>query len=167
MVLLCALLGVACYFDYRWYRIPNRLVVAGALVGILQVFLQNGIFGALHFILVFIVTIISFYPLFRIGTLGAGDLKLFGLCTGFLPIEKLLPFLFFSFLFALFFSLLRFAGQSNIRERLFYLGSYLKEVASSGRWTLYWKDREEQRRGSVCLAGPILLSILMYMGGLY
>lgn len=123
--------------------------------------------GVCCFLMHFVMVILFFYPLFRIGTIGAGDLKLFGVCCGFLPQDRILVFLFFALLFAAVHAFIRFTRREDVVERFSYFFSYLKEVADSGEWKLYWRDREEKKKASICLAGPILLSFVMYMGGLY
>ena len=148
MVILCFFLCIACYHDYRRGRIPNWLVLAGLSVGLLRAFYLGGPQAAVGFIIQGCVVILVFYPLFSIGTFGAGDLKLFGVCCGY-------------------HSFIRFTRREDCIERFTYFFSYLKEVADSGEWKLYWHDRNEMKKASVCLAGPILLSMIMYMGGLY
>jgi hypothetical protein len=43
----------------------------------------------------------------------------------------------------------------------------VKEVADSGEWKLYFNDLQEKRDAGICMAGPILLSVLCYWGGFY
>lgn len=167
LVILCFFLCIACYHDYRRGRIPNWLVLAGLSVGLLRAFYLGGPQAAVGFIIQGCVVILVFYPLFSIGTFGAGDLKLFGVCCGYLPQDRILSFLFFALLFAAVHSFIRFTRREDCIERFTYFFSYLKEVADSGEWKLYWRDRNEMKKASVCLAGPILLSMIMYMGGLY
>ena len=167
MIVLCIFLCCACYYDYRRGKIPNWLVLAALVYGLARAVLQEGIEGLGTFLLQGAAVVFFFYPLFRIGTMGAGDLKLFGVCCGFLPAEGILYFLFFALLFAAVHSFIRFTRREDVIERFSYLFSYLKEVADSGEWKLYWHDHEERKRGSVCMAGPILLSMIMYMGGLF
>lgn len=167
MLVLCLFLGIACYYDYRWGRIPNWLVMISFSIGILRSAYMSGAGGMLRFLIQGSIVILFFYPLFAIGTFGAGDLKLFGVCCGFLPEDHILSFLFFALLFAAVHSFIRFTRREDCIERFLYFISYVKEVADSGRWKLYWHDREEMKSASVCLAGPILLSMIMYVGGLY
>ena len=107
------------------------------------------------------------YPFFRIGAVGAGDVKLLGVTAGFLPFEKILMFLFFSMLIAVIFSMIRFFKQRDAKERLEYLLGYLACIALSGRLWLYMEDAEDRRRTGICLSGPIFLSLLLYLGGAY
>lgn len=167
MTLLCIFLCIACYYDYRYNRIPNWLLVVMGAAELVSAYMNGGFRKIPEFCLVTLLVILAFYPLFKIGTVGAGDVKLFGLCSGYLPKEKILTFLFFSLLIALFFSLVHFWRQGDFKERMTYLMLYIKEVADSGCWRLYWRDKEEYRRTGICLAGPILLSILLNIGGFY
>lgn len=167
MVILCIFLCVACYYDYRYSRIPNWLTSAAFAAGVAAALAGGGMASVLSHLGPVILVIAAFYPLFRLGTLGAGDVKLFGVCAGYLPGGKILKFLFFSMLFAAIISLIRIIRQPDPKERFLYFCEYIRDVAESGRWKLYFEDKQEQRRAGICLAGPILLSALLYMGGLY
>lgn len=136
-------------------------------VGILESVAAGGIPALIRYFGILALTVMTLYPLFRIGTLGGGDVKLYGVCCGFFPKDKILTFLFFSLLFAAIFSLIRFIRKADLADRLAYFFSYVKEVANSGEWKLYWSDVREKRNASVCLAGPILISILLWLGGIY
>ena len=167
MIILCFFLCLACYFDYQHHRIPNWLISFILTVGIARAFCQNGMLGDIVFLIQGTVVILCFFPLFRIGTMGAGDLKLFGVCCGFLPGDRILYFLFFTLFFAAVHSFIRFTRREDVIERFSYLWTYLCEVAGSGKWKAYWQDGEERQKAGICLAGPVLLSMIMYMGGLY
>lgn len=167
MIILCIILAITCYFDYRWGKIPNWLVGTALLAGMIRMALYDGLLGEFGFIFRAVTVILVFYPLFRIGTIGAGDLKLFGVCCGVLPKERVLYFLFFALLFAGVHSFICFTRREDVIERFSYLFAYIKEVAGSGKWMLYWRNEGDRKRASVCLAGPILLSMIMYVGGLY
>ena len=167
MIVLCIFLCIACYFDYRQCRIPNPLILLGLTMGALRAVWLGGFPGALAVFVHAAAVVFVFYPLFQIGTLGSGDIKLFGLCAGYLPGEKILVFLFVTLMIAAVFSLFRFLREADFKERFLYLFAYLKEVAETGEWRLYWNDRKEQRKSGICLAGPVLISILLFMGGFY
>lgn len=129
--------------------------------------LEQGVEGILHFGAKMIFMILLMYLFFKIGALGAGDVKLFGVCAGYLPGDKILYFLFFSLLIAATISLIKILMEHNAKERLSYLGEYLIDVARSGKWQLYIFDQSEMQKHSICLAGPILGSVLMYIGGIF
>lgn len=167
MIELCVFLCAACYFDYRQSRIPNRLIIPGLVIGLFRAYGLEGGAGLLDFLIHAAVVIAAFYPLFRIGTIGAGDIKLFGLCAGYIPGDKILYFLFITLTIAAIISLIRFVRKADFRERFLYLFAYLKDVADSGEWHLYWTDMKEQKAAGICMAGPVLLSVLIYAGGFY
>lgn len=129
--------------------------------------LEQGAKGILHFGAKMIFMILFMYLFFKIGALGAGDVKLFGVCAGYLPGDKILYFLFFSLLIAAIISLIKILTEHNAKERLSYLGEYLIDVVRSGKWQLYISDQPEMQKQSICLAGPILGSVLMYIGGIF
>ena len=52
-----------------------------------------------------LLTTVAFYLFFYIGAMGAGDVKLLGVCAGYFSGEKVLCFLFFALLFAAVFAL--------------------------------------------------------------
>ena len=99
--------------------------------------------------------------------MGAGDVKLLGICAGFLQYDKILYFLFFSLLAAAIFSIVKLIREQSVRERLAYLGEYLLDVARSGKWSLYIENEQEARSAGIALAGPILVSVFLHMGGVY
>lgn len=161
LLLLCVFLCVACYYDYRFCRIPNWLVCMVFGLGTVSAVMTGGLMMLSHYVICGALLVILFYPLFRIGVIGGGDVKLYGVCCGFFAEDKILMFLFFSLLVAAIFSLIHFIRRADFRERITYLFSYVKGVADSGRWVLYWNDLREKRRSGVCLAGPILISVLI------
>ena len=165
--MLCIFLCMACYFDYRFCRIPNWLVLLILGLGLVRAFWTGGPYQIWSYVLWGSMMLLALYPLFRIGTMGGGDLKLYAVCCGFFPREKILSFLFFSLLIAALFSLFRFVRRADLKERFAYLLAYVKSVADSGEWKLYFSDVQEKKKAGICLAGPILLSVLLYWGGFY
>ncbi|MCM1190116.1 MAG: A24 family peptidase [bacterium] len=166
MAVLCAFLAAACIYDHCRRRIPNYLTVMMAAAGIMIRCRESGIGGIAFFLAGALPVMFFLYPFFRIGALGAGDVKLFGVTAGFLPFQKILLFSFVSLLIAAIFSLFRIIRKKCIRERFQTLCDYARDVAGSKRLCLYPlpKDRES---ATVPLAGPILLGVLLLLGGVY
>ena len=167
MAALCILLTAACGYDYRRKKIPNFLIAFMAVIGVGWRFWEGGICGALSYLGETVLIMSLLYPFFKIGSIGAGDVKLLGVSAGYLPFSKILIFLFISLLISAMISLLKMWNESNIRERLHYLTAYLADVARSGRWKLYLENERDKRAVGICLSGPVLVSILLYMGGVY
>ena len=164
---LCILLAAACGYDYRRKRIPNFLIAFMAVIGVGWRFWESSVNGALSYFgeAVFIMCLL--YPFFKIGSIGAGDVKLLGVTAGYLPISRILMFLFVSLLISAMISLFKMWKESNMRERMQYLFAYLTDVARSGSWRLYLENEREKQAVGICLSGPVLLSILLYLGGVY
>lgn len=73
---LVAVSLVACGFDLRTRRVPNTLTVATAAVGLLYHLVVGGGHGVLLGLGGLLVGFALFFPLFALGGLGAGDVKL-------------------------------------------------------------------------------------------
>lgn len=167
MAVLCVFLAIACGYDYRYGRIPNGLIAAIAVLGMGRRFWSGGGGSLLTCVVTIVVVIALLYPFFRIGGLGAGDVKLLGVTAGHLPIEKVLIFLFFSLLVTAMISLLKMWKENNFRERMRYLSEYFADVIGNGGWRLYVENGCAHPVAGVCMAGPVLVSILLCWGGVY
>lgn len=161
------LLAAACGYDYRDRRIPNKLVLLTGAAGAVWRFWKQGLSGAFSWLAACALVMALLYPLFKIGVIGAGDVKLLGVTAGCLPPGKILYFLFFSLLIAAILSLIKMWKEKSFGRRWRYLAAYLEEVSRSGRPQLYLKQKEDRTAAGICLSGPILLSVLLYVGGVY
>lgn len=164
---LCLFLAVACCFDYKARRIPNLWVVSCMLAGIVYRIHREGYVGIWRYLTGAFVTMVLFYFFFRIGSMGAGDVKMLGVCAGFFPWNKVLSFLFFALVIAAIFALCKMYRERNMKDRLYYLGEYLWDVFRCGRWKLYFEGERKNAGAGICMAGPVFCSALMYMGGIY
>lgn len=73
-----AILVAACVTDLRSRRIPNSLVLALAITGVMFVFWQLPVgSGVLYMVNGFTVSLLIWLPFWLLGMLGAGDVKLF------------------------------------------------------------------------------------------
>lgn len=167
MVVLCGFLAVICLFDYRHARIPNWIVLMILFYGLGYRYWDAGGDGVRAFLLSCLIVLLCFYPLFKIGTIGAGDVKLYAAAAGYLSGQTLVYFLFYSLLIAAVISIFRILKERSGRERIGYLCSYLADILRTGQWQLYYKNCLEGQNRGICLSGPILFSILLHLGGVY
>lgn len=167
MATLCVLLAAACCYDYKCNKIPNFLIVLMAVAGVGWRWLQGGTAGLLSYLGEALLTVCLLYPLFKIGTVGAGDIKLLGVTAGYLPFKKIFLFLFISLLVAAVISMLKMLGNSYFKERMRYFFGYLKDVIESGSWKLYLENERDKAAVGICLSGPVFVSVLLYLGGIY
>ena len=164
---LCLFLAAACGYDYKNNRIPNCLVVVIGVFGAGRQLFREGVPGMLTYLGVAVLVMALMYPFYKIGGLGAGDVKLLGVTAGYLPFKKILVFLFVSLLFAALISVVKMWKKHNFGERLRYLLGYMADVMRSGSWKLYLENESDKQAVGICLSGPVLLSILLYLGGAY
>lgn len=137
------------------------------MTGMIYRLTGDGSSGILEYFTGMLLTIVMFYFFFWIGAMGAGDVKILGVCAGFFPKNSILHFLFFSLTIAAFFALCKMYKERNMKERLYYLGEYLWDVFRCGRWKSYFAAERESARAGICMAGPVFCSALLYMGGVY
>lgn len=167
LAVLCALLTAACGFDYCKRRIPNCLIVMMAAVGFASRYGKEGMSGIFAYAGETLLVMALLYPFFKIGTLGAGDVKLFGVTAGYLPFKKILFFSFVSMLIAAIISLFKLLRKRNLKERLSILFVYLINTADSRNLGAYPSFGEPKEAATVCLSGPVFLSVLLFLGGAY
>ena len=167
MAVLCTSLGVVCLFDYRKRKIPNLCVILILAMGAGRSVFQNGLSGLGVYLMVSVSVLLLLYPLFRIGGLGAGDVKLLCVCAGYFPPQRIFYFLFFSMLVSAVFSLIRLCRERDVRDRILYFCAYCAAVARSGKWSLYLPQKGERKLSGICMSGPVLCSVLLGMGGIY
>lgn len=76
-----AITAVACAFDLRTRRIPNALTLGGAACALFYFFMYQGLRGLGWSLLGWGAGLAVFLPIFLLGGLGAGDVKLLA-CIG-------------------------------------------------------------------------------------
>lgn len=167
MTALCVFLMLACGYDYRKNRIPNALIVLMSILGAVWRFWSGGTWDVLSYLAQAAVVMILFYPFFKIGGLGAGDVKLLGVSAGYLFPDEILPFLFWSLLTGAVISLVKMWKRKDFGDRIGYLWGYLAGTVRRGSWQLYLENGKDGRAKGVCLSGPVLFSILLHLGGVY
>jgi prepilin peptidase CpaA len=97
--IICSVSGLAAFFDYRFRRIPNWLIVIGLLSGLVI----NGYLGTgplMQSILGFVIGIAVLIVPFAFGWIGAGDVKYLGVVGALLGVGWLPRVFFYSALAA-------------------------------------------------------------------
>ena len=85
VVLLLGLLGVAVVSDLRSHRIPNLLVLLGLVLGLVGQTWAAGFIGLGHSLLGMLIGFGIFLPMYAVGGMAAGDVKLMAMAGAFLP----------------------------------------------------------------------------------
>lgn len=84
VILLLGLLGVAVVSDLRSHRIPNLLVVLGLALGLAGQTYASGVSGLGNGMLGLLIGFGVFLPLYALGGMAAGDVKLMAMVGAFL-----------------------------------------------------------------------------------
>ena len=178
MIVLLSILLAAVYTDYRYKLIPNWMIIFGIISGIVIRFMRGNIFDGLEglggaFLLLFLC-----YPVFKIGGLGGGDVKLLAVVGSYLGIKGGIISFVFAFIFGAIFSLVKMLHFHNIKERIYYFVSYMTDVVLKGQWKLYdvkctdvLNDETSGQKSfyipknKIHFAFPVLLGVISYIGG--
>ena len=112
------MLCLAALTDLKTDRIPNGLIITGIIIGV---------FGSLWYRLDLLQLAVSMflafalmYPLFKIGALGAGDVKIFIMIGSFVDAKEFIMILVSAFVIGAVFSLFKLMIEHN--------GLYFKEL---------------------------------------
>lgn len=164
---LFLLVCFACLQDVRTGKIPNALILMLMAVGIGQGVWREGIGGGLWYLARFGAYVAAGYLLYRVGAVGAGDVKLLAGIEGFLEWESGLVCLGWMALAAGILALVRMLRGDCGRERIRYFLSYVGEIAVTGRWRLYLEDMEgaRGRPGTLHLSVPMLAGLGVFLLG--
>jgi prepilin peptidase CpaA len=84
VILLLGLLGIAVASDLRRHRIPNFLVVLGLVLGLAGQAYTGGIHGLGDGVLGLLIGFGVFLPLYALGGMAAGDVKLMAMVGSFM-----------------------------------------------------------------------------------
>lgn len=167
--ILLIVLAVAAVTDLFFDKVYNEWILLSVMTGLSCAVWQGGVKGLLWAGIAMTVPVIILYPLFMIGGLGAGDIKLLAAAGSFLTVRGILTCLALSFLIGAAISLLKMLAERNFLQRMKYLLSYILDVFRSREWKFYEQDIQEHKKkneGKIHFAVPVLLGVIAYRGGI-
>src|SRR3990167_5536489 len=154
VILLLGLLGVAVASDLRRHRIPNFLVVLGLVLGLAGQSYLNGISGLGNGALGMLIGFGVFLPLYALGGMAAGDVKLMAMVGSFLTPHFALWTAFFSLIAGGLCGLLLVLARGQVQQTL-------------GRYWLMLRERAYLAPAADEVAGkPFPYSIAILLGTL-
>ena len=173
MIALLMILIAAVYTDYRQNRIPNWIIIFGLISGCFISYVYGGIGMLLEGLLAMVLPIVLLYPVFVIGGMGAGDLKLFAVVGSYLGIKGITISFISAFIVGATISLVKMICFHNFKERIYYFFSYLADLFLKGKWQLYetqtgqnLNESLEFPKHKIHFALPIFLGVAIYLGGI-
>lgn len=162
------MLCLAALSDLKTDRIPNGLIVIGIITGVAGSLCCR--FDLLQLAVSMSLAFVLMYPLFKIGALGAGDVKIFIMIGSFVEAEEFIAILTLAFVIGAVFSLIKLLIERNGRERICYFLSYIAEVAQTRKWKIYGEymreDYQRYRRNKIHFTVPVLFGVVLRMGGI-
>lgn len=169
LIILVSLLFLAAVMDFYKGKIPNLLILTGCCYGLIRMIYYQDVIKSIPGI---VFPVIILFPLYKIGVLGAGDIKLFGMTGFYFTFMETMLCAFLSFVLGAIFSVISFVRYENFWERMTYLFSYLKECFLTGHFQYYYSDLKnnqknhyEESKTKIHMAIPIFLSVLLHVGG--
>ena len=169
--LLILLLIAAVFMDFKYDRIYNDWITLGILLGLSLRIWKNGWHDMGSAIAAMLLSFCILYPIYKIGALGAGDIKLFIMVGSFLSVNRLIYIIVVSFIIGAVFSIGKMISEANFMERMKYLYSYLVDVLRSGQWKLYGEnlrdDFKKYKSNKIHFSLPIFLSVMLGLGGVF
>ena len=136
---LIAYLGVAVSFDLKDRRIPNVLIAAGLIAGLLYSMTVRGQ-ESIGFVLGnMLFPILLLYFLFLIHVLGAGDIKLFVVMSLFSDTKHLLVLIVVSFLVGGIFALVKLLTERRLVYRISVFSGYVSSCIKNRQIAPYTK----------------------------
>lgn len=169
--LLVLLLIASVVMDYKQDRIPNGIIVFGFVIGFFSRFTGNGWQDIFNAGVVIIISFCILYPLFRIGGIGAGDVKLLLMTGSFFSADEQLHVMMFSFIIGAILSIEKMISEDNFKERMQYLFSYLADVLRTRQWKLYGEnpatDSHKYKSNKIHFALPVFFSVMLGLGGIF
>lgn len=168
--LLILLLIAAVYTDFKYDKINNGIILTGIVLGLFLRIMENGLQGICCAGFVILISFSMLYPLYRIGGLGAGDVKLLIMTGSFVPADMLLHIILYSFIIGAILSIGKMISEDNFMERMRYLLSYLADVLRTGQWKLYGEnlnlDSHRYKSNKIHFALPVCISVMLGLGGI-
>jgi prepilin peptidase CpaA len=165
MGILIGVFIVAIFWDITSYHIPNLCILTGMAAGFVIMCTANPakLPGA---IAAAAIIFFLFFPFFILRGLGAGDVKLFMMTAFYIPYESLFHYLLVTMLIGATIAIGKMLMFSQSRERLFYLGRYIRKAVLTGTIDEYEVDKSD-RRSLIRMSVPAFISLILMCMGLY
>lgn len=161
-------LVTAAYTDWKEAKIYNWQIAAGMILWIgLTVYegpadgiKAGSVFG---FFLRMAGTCVVLYPLFICRVIGAGDIKLMGLCVGYAGIRDGFYVVFLGLILSAFAAAVKIYREGRLWERMANLASFAGRIGRERKLTRY--QIKYQKADLIPLAPFLLMGYGMYLLG--
>ena len=148
-------------------RVPRTVTNLGMIISQIWVLYRASVREALIALILGFLLLLMLYPLFMIGTFGAGDIKLIMILPAYMSFSAVLQTVFVSFVCGACIGLVRMIVSHTLVARLRVLKNYIEAVSVQGRPLIY----EEARTGEgvadhkIRFTIPLLIGTAVSFGG--
>ena len=170
LIVLVLLLFWSAVWDFYKGKIPNVLILTGCCYGLIRMIYYQDVVKSIPGIL---FPIIVLFPLYKIGVIGAGDIKLFSMLGFYISFTETIFCIYVTFVLGSVLSIISFIHHGNFTERMIYLFSYLKTSFLTGHFQYYYSNFSkthnqdfEEYKTKIHFAIPIFISVLFHVGGI-
>lgn len=164
-ILVLTMAFAAACLDIAFEKISNRCTLFFWLTGLFYQLLGHGVLGGLYFLKGSLIPILMLFFLFVFRMLGAGDIKLLSALGGIMGTSAIIKCVAISFLFGAILSIAFIAVSGNLWQRLRYFTDYIIRFAKTKEIRPYYKPGRQIE--NIHFSVPILLSVMLYVGGFY
>ena len=160
------LLLIAMWYDWRHYRIPNQLILAGLGISFLyQCFYYKGE-GIEIWLLGIGISFFILFPFSLVRMIGAGDVKLAMVIGGFWGHTVTIKILCIAFIIGAVISLGKMLWHRNLFYRLQYLANYTCMVIARRKIMKYMDAKEIDEKIVIHFAIPMAIAFFVVVGKL-
>lgn len=163
--ILVSIASIAAVMDLVRERIDNHFIAACWILGAGYQAGSHGFEGIGLFLTGSVVPIVLLYLLFRFRMLGAGDIKLLSAIGGFVGPIIISKCIVLSFIFGALLSIGFICVCGNLTARLLYFTNYINRVMTVKKALPYYLPGK--RMENIHFSIPILMAVLMHIGGFY
>lgn len=161
-ILLFLILLIGLFCDFLTYKIPNKLILCGAVGGSLVFLFERGLSDIPILIIGFLIPVCVLILPYGIGALGAGDVKLFSIMTAFIGIKPTLICMIFSFCVGAVISLLILLYNKSLIRRLKKILIFLFTVVRTGKVIPYYDTNKDGYKYVMHFSLAIFLGTAFY-----
>lgn len=162
IVVLFFILLLAAFTDLFWNVIPNWLNIVGYFVGIAYICFTLSYLDAVQRIGISFIIFAVFYFIFKIGCLGAGDIKLLMTASIYVDPKNFLLILLLSLFLAAAISICIMIRQNILWTRLVLFASYLQKCIQN-RVVYPYCDSEYEKQVTIHMAVPIFMGFCIWV----
>ena len=150
---------MAAWSDWKYYRIPNRLIIFGIVSGIMSLDFQAAdleagskipwlLLALSGFLVRGVAVLVLGIFLHSLGMIGAADLKLVALLAAWLGFSETIKILCVGFILGAVWSLQKMLRYGSAFQRFLYLSAYIRQILSNKKIEKYY---DPVRDGTECV----------------